>query len=111
MDGLRSFNIIMVNVMDPIFNLKVIRERLAAEDLVHNEMDDITFKRLYIGSIPDLLPSGKLYAPWSSSITEEDAEKDLEWYEQAERELAGINAFLESGEGDGCDLFIIQVVA
>lgn len=93
-----------------IFNLKIIQDRLAAEEIEYNEMDDIKFRRLYLGSVLDLMPSGKCYAPWSASVTDEEREMDAEWLKQAEAELQQINAFLESGECDGCDLFIIQVV-
>lgn len=41
-------------------------------------------------------------------IGSEEAAKDTRWYDQAEAELHTIDAFLESGDSDGCDLYAYQ---
>jgi len=97
--------------MDQIFNLIRIQERLASDEAVEDTIDGITIRRLYIGTVFDLVPSGKIYTPYAhSNVTEEEAELDQDWYEEAEAELEGVGAYLENGEGDPCDLFVVQEV-
>jgi len=94
-----------------VFNLDRIKERLASDEAVEETVEGTTVRRLFIGSVFDLLPSGKVYTPYAhSNVTEEEAELDQDWYEEAEAELQKIDACLENGEGDPCDLFVVQVV-
>jgi hypothetical protein len=41
-------------------------------------------------------------------IGSKEAHDDKVWYEQAEEELSKIGCWLESGEGDPCDLFVVE---
>lgn len=61
---------------------------------------------VYLGSILALSPSGKVYMPWSSNVTEKEAFRDERWRESLERQLG--KYWLESGEGDPCDLFAVR---
>lgn len=63
---------------------------------------------LYLGTVFSLYPSGKFYMPWSTNVTEEEAEKDEEWREAVEAECEKLGVSFEHGEGDPCDLFIVE---
>ena len=79
------------------------------EDWEEDCYDSSLQKRsIFVGSVFSNLPSGKYYMPWSSNVTEEEANEDEKWYEQVENELSTIQCYLESGEGDPCDLFISE---
>jgi len=116
--------------MEPIFNLESIRRQLDNEDWV--EGTDTLYRSIYIGSIFNIIPSGKVYTVFSNGNLDvcsacdgdgvllnkicsicgghgsEEAYKDSLWYEQAEKELDSIDCFLESGDCDPCDLFITE---
>ena len=96
--------------MESIFNLLKIRSYLDKEEWVDDDYENDRQKRsFFYGSVFLNLPSGKYYMPWCcSNVTEEEVNKDIEWYEQAENELVTIGCFIESGEGDPCDLFISE---
>lgn len=66
-------------------------------------------RRVFLGTVFALCPSGKYYTPWAcSNVTEEEAERDNAWYEEVEAELEKFDASLVHGEGDPCDLFAEQ---
>jgi hypothetical protein len=60
----------------------------------------------YLGSILALSPSGKVYMPWSSNVTDKEAARDERWRSALEKALG--KCWLESGEGDACDLFVVR---
>ena len=92
---------------EPIFNVKALRAELDAEDWQEDDEPEREVRRLYLGTVFALTPSGKYYTPWAcSNVTEEEAERDSDWFEQAEEELETIGCYLVSGEGDPCDLFV-----
>lgn len=93
--------------MEPIFDLQKIRTLLDAEPWEEDKYNNSETRRIFIGTVFSLMPSGKYYVPWAcGNVTEEEAAKDEEWQEQATNELATINCWLTSGEGDPCDLFV-----
>jgi len=96
--------------MTAIFDLEKLATALDnAEE--HDDMDGAIVRRVYLGTVFELLPSGKYYMPYAcSNVTEKEAMEDERWYEQAESELDQINAYMESGEGDPCDLFATRLV-
>jgi hypothetical protein len=61
---------------------------------------------IYLGNILSLSPSGKVYMPWSSNVTEKEAARDERWRYALEKALG--KYWLESGEGDLCDLFAVR---
>lgn len=66
-------------------------------------------KSVYLGFMP--WPSGKMYMPWATgNVSEDEIDKDAEWYDNLEAELEKIRAWLESGEGDPCDLYAVMEV-
>lgn len=94
-----------------MFNLKKIQSDLLKSP-VNEDSEGNRIRTLYLGTVFDLLPSGKYYTCFANSnVSEEEAEKDEEWMEEANKELESIGASLESGEGDPCDLFITQIEA
>ena len=96
--------------MSTHFDLKVIRECLDKEVWEENDIDDCVENRgIFIGTVFDLLPSGKYYTPWANSnVNLEEASKDETWFSEVEEELDTIGCCLESGEGDPCDLFVAE---
>lgn len=91
--------------MDTIFYSDRMKATFEEEE-EQEDWDGNIVKRTYLGTVFDLTPSGKYYMPFvCSNVTEEEAEKDEEWYEQAEAELDTIGACLVPGEGDPTDLF------
>ncbi len=86
-------------MIDPVELAKEIIEKLKKENM----------RVLYVGSVLNLLPSGKYYTPWAcSNVTEEEAEADEEWWEAFDAELAKHNAWAECGEGDPLDVFVVR---
>jgi hypothetical protein len=53
-----------------IFDSKVIQARLNGEEPEFDEENDMWTKRIYIGSVMNLLPSGKYYTPFACSNVE-----------------------------------------
>lgn len=97
---------------EAIFDLKALRAELDEQDWEPDFQDDPEHnevRRVFLGTVFVLTPSGKYYTPWAcSNVTEAEAEKDERWYEQAREELESIGLSLESGEGDPCDLFAAE---
>ena len=94
--------------MGTIVNAAILRRSLDQEPF--ERVDTYTeARRVYLGSVLNLAPSGKYYTPFAcSNVTEEEAEKDELFFEQLEAELESIGCFLESSEGDPCDLFATE---
>lgn len=90
--------------MEKIFDLTSIRNSLNQEKWIQD--GDTESRMIFIGTVFALMPSGKCYAPWSSNITDDEANQDEAWLQQAEEELATIGCWMSSGEGDPCDLFV-----
>ena len=98
------------NIMEPIFILSEVRKRLDKEQWEDDDWEvDSQRRTIFIGTVFNLLPSGKYYMPWAASnVTEEEDLKDAEWFAQAETELEQINCYIDSGEGSPTDLFICE---
>jgi len=73
------------------------------------EEEDGSFRRVYLGTVFTLSPSGKFYMPWArSNVTEEEAAKDEEFYDALHEEAEEHGYFIQSGEGDPCDIFVTE---
>lgn len=63
---------------------------------------------LYIGSSLNIIPSGKFYMPWSTNVTEKEAEKDTAFMNAFEKVAAKFNMYQQSGEGDPLDWYLCR---
>lgn len=77
-----------------------------AEDIVEGVDSGQRARSLWLGTVFGLTPSGKVYAPWTSNASEEEAIADEEWREELERSLEAIGLFLESHD---CDFFAYEI--
>lgn len=86
--------------------VKEIEAQEAFDDMCGNKV-----KAIYFGSVLSLSPSGKYYMPWASgNVTEKEAEKDEEWFEELEAEAEKRGLYVASGEGDPTDIVIGKLV-
>lgn len=86
-----------------------IKVELEKAEWEQDEEPDREVRRIFLGTVFALAPSGKYYMPWAcSNVTEEEAEEDEKWRDAVEAELNKFDAHIASGEGDPCDLFAEQ---
>lgn len=84
------------------------------KDLDHEEWqpcdhdEDQEERRIYLGTIMRWYPSGKVYAPWSSNVSEAEAAIDEAWREMLDAEAAALGCFIAHGEGDPCDMYLVE---
>lgn len=78
-----------------------------ADSTITLDDDDVTTS-YYMGNILSWVPSGKLYAFWTTNQTELDELKDVTFWSVMEELVPDV--WFESGEGNGCDLFMYQAV-
>jgi len=93
----------MKNVQDMIEDMQEWPWQSAVDECKSAE-DGIVF----LGTVFSLLPSGKYYMPWSSNITEAEAEADELFREALEAEAEAHGLLIMSGEGDPCDVFLLD---
>jgi hypothetical protein len=102
----------MSDTPERIFDLDAIRRELDKQQWEPDYQDDperSEVRRVFLGTVFALVPSGKFYTPWAcSNVTEDEASADEEWYDRARQELESVGLSLESGEGDPCDLLAAE---
>ena len=59
----------------------------------------------FIGTVFQIMPSGKYYMPWCSNQTKHDVERDAAFYDAMEFFAEKHGLFVFSGD-DPCDLFV-----
>jgi len=59
----------------------------------------------YLGTVMSIYPSGKYYMPWCTNQTSHDEQRDEAFGEALEEKAAEFHGWIETGEGDPCDLF------
>jgi hypothetical protein len=82
-------------------------------DAMNNPQEDFEgnkFGTVCIGTVFALAPSGKFYMPWTSNQTNEDIEEDSKFYEALDKVAEENGMYIESGEGDPCDLFASIII-
>jgi len=112
-------------------------DRLAADEymeygdiiVTHQDYQDTAplIARFYVGSVFSLLPSGKFYTVWANSNLEpcscckgsgcdycgglgsREAFEDELWYNAVDEIASKCGLWLESGEGEPCDLFLCMI--
>jgi hypothetical protein len=118
---------------------RIVKHALTTPGWYREEVDEDDFEgvveRLYLGTVFTLTPSGKYYMPWASGnvapcprckgtgdrgelscrhcggLGSREAHED-EVFNEAMESMANDHAcWIESGEGDPCDLFIARRVA
>lgn len=95
--------------MDTGLNFEAIKAALEEAEWQEDEEPDRKVRRIFLGTVFALTPSGKYYMPWAcSNVTETEAKQDEKWMEEVEAELAKFDAYLTSSGGDPCDLFAEQ---
>lgn len=77
----------------------------ACETTDESDDGDGLIGRAFIGSVFSVMPSGKFYMPWTTNQTWRDIVKDELFMELLERKAGECGGWIESGEGDPCDLF------
>lgn len=93
---------------EQIFYLDKVKESLSDAEPYESMGSEEPLKGFFLGTVFAVMPSGKYYMPFAcSNVTEAEAEEDEAWRNQADEELDSIGAWLESGEGDPCDLFVV----
>jgi hypothetical protein len=66
-------------------------------------------RRVFLGTVMSLSPSGKYYTAWANSnVTESEIDTDETWYNALESQLSDMGYSLESGEGSSTDLFAVE---
>jgi hypothetical protein len=66
-------------------------------------------RRVFLGTVFALYPSGKYYMPWAcSNVTEREAAEDEAFREQLEAEAEKRGLYIANGEGDPCDVFAVE---
>lgn len=75
----------------------------------YDEENDMYLYRVYLGSVLSLAPSGKYWTWWAcSNVDDEEQVKDIVWFEMLEEEADKHGFWIESGEGDACDLYAVR---
>jgi hypothetical protein len=94
------------NKIDTGFNWAKIKELMEQEEW-QDDYDGQQTRMVLLGTVFNIMPSGKYYMPWAcSNVTEEEAEQDAAFMEQLEAEAEEHGYFITSGEADFCDLFV-----
>ena len=92
---------------------RVIRDAVQQEGWEPYEVmfsdEDSKYEAIYLGTEMGLNPSGKFYTIWAcSNVTDKEMDQDCAWFEAANHEAGKYDAWLENGEGDPCDLFLVR---
>ena len=65
------------------------------------------YRTTFLGTVFSIMPSGKYWTYWAcGNVTDEEMEKDAEYWEALETEAEKHGLFVLSGEGDPCDILI-----
>jgi len=81
-------------------------------DALRNPTEDIdgrgdVYYQTFLGTVFAIMPSGKYYMLWAcSNVSEEEASADEEFMEALEKVAEEHGMWVESGEGDPCDMFL-----
>lgn len=91
------------------FDFDAVRREMDGEDWTIDPYDRTREVRyVFLGTVGGCYPSGRFYAPWSSNVTEEEADADEAWREAVERELNARGMFFEHSEHDPCNLLAVE---
>jgi hypothetical protein len=85
-----------------------VREELDTQEWEDDLFDNEQTRAVFLGTVFALFPSGKYWTCWTSNATERERKADLEYADYLLREAEKIGASIESGEGDPCDIFVVE---
>lgn len=94
----------------PAFRWEAIAQALATNasdaDCIERDGDDV-YVYLWLGSCLALMPSGKIYALWTSNQSAQDVAMDALWLDSMEAAASYIGAWIGSPDGAaGDDVFV-----
>lgn len=72
----------------------------SAPDVLEGADSNEEARIIHLGAWMNNSPSGKIYAPWSTNITAEQADKDEDWVEYTEAGLEALGMFLYQIDGE-----------
>lgn len=79
-----------------------------AADNSNTDYDGSTFGYSYLGSVFSIMPSGKYYTFWAhGNVTDYEAFQDEVFNSALESIAESFGMWIESGEGDLCDLYAV----
>ncbi len=103
-----------------VFDLMEAKYKKQFEDIdfLEYEMDmgtvegmDGEYKSLYIGTVFNIMPSGKYYMPFAcSNVSAKEALLDEIYMEVFDAVLLEHDMWLQPGEGDPCDMFVCKSI-
>lgn len=77
-----------------------------ADNVESNDYGDSSVGRCFLGSVFALYPSGKYYTPFASgNVSESETYQDELFADALETIAESFGGWIESGEGDPCDIF------
>ncbi len=87
------------------WRLEAIKKECDSNKEEDNDNPGEMIGRCFLGSVFAIMPSGKYYMPWTTNQTRADETRDGAFMEAFEEFLESGGMWLESGEGDPCDMF------
>lgn len=87
------------------WNLAAIKAECESNAEPDSDGDGDLIGRCYLGTVMSIYPSGKYYMPWCSNQSRADETRDECYGAALESALEDAGMWLESGDGDPCDLF------
>lgn len=105
----------VIPYFEDLFHEQLTRILKFAEAMEEQDMEEcpdnpeMLQRTMYLGSILSVTPSGKFYTPFANSnVSVKEAAIDEIWWDYMRFQLEEENLFIESGEGDGLDLFLTR---
>lgn len=96
---------------DTGLDFDAIAKAVDAEGMPHEYDSGMWERSIFLGTVFTLTPSGKFYMPWAcSNVSEEEANKDQEWWEVVDEELERRGLFTSAGEGCPTDMHVGRVL-
>lgn len=90
---------------------EVLRGLLSSNCETDKTDDGLPYSYLYLGSIFNIMPSGKYYLPFAcSNVTEAEVQADREFNKKLEAQVDKHGLFLFGGEGDPTDIFVGKMI-
>lgn len=77
-----------------------------SNDVIEDRYGDCRYYSLFLGTVMSLAPSGRYWTCWAcNNVTQEEADRDEEYFEILDNCADEAGGWIENGEGDPCDLF------